>query len=178
MVSLRSSQKLPPCPAEPTPASSETDLLANAKPVGDVSKASGIAYLRRKKLLPRNNCSQRRAGWDYVKWIAPQTPWSVQKERGRCSPFVLLPIILLWLWLVIISSFPKSGLAVTVTGGGSLPCPLSGPMSFLLYFLFLGQLRKGLTLVYTCPVKVKPPRLLSIQVNLHLWIISSNNTEK
>jgi len=41
-ASVRSCQKLPPCPIEPTPAGSDTDLLlAKAEPVSDGS-ASGI----------------------------------------------------------------------------------------------------------------------------------------
>lgn len=42
----------PPCPADPTPASFKTDLLANAKPISEVSKASGTTYLRRKNYFP------------------------------------------------------------------------------------------------------------------------------
>jgi len=50
VASVRSCQKLPPCPIEPVPASSEMDLLlAKAEPISDSGSASVITYLRRAK---------------------------------------------------------------------------------------------------------------------------------
>jgi len=48
VASVRSCQKLPPCPTEPTPAGSKTDFpLAKAEPISDGGSTSGITYLRR-----------------------------------------------------------------------------------------------------------------------------------
>ena len=50
MVSMRSCQKLPACPTEPTPASSKMDPpLAKAKPTRNGGNASVIAYLSRER---------------------------------------------------------------------------------------------------------------------------------
>ena len=51
MASVRSCQKLPPCPIEPMPAGSKMDLLlAKAEPVSDGGdNTSGVTYLRRGK---------------------------------------------------------------------------------------------------------------------------------
>jgi len=52
---VRSCKKLPPCPLEPMPAGSKTDLpLAEAKPISDGGSASGITYLRKGE----KNCSR------------------------------------------------------------------------------------------------------------------------
>jgi len=48
VVSVRSSEKLPPYLIEPVPASSKMDPpLAKAKPISDDSSTSVIIYLRR-----------------------------------------------------------------------------------------------------------------------------------
>jgi len=48
VASVRSCQKLSPCPMEPMPAGSKTDLpLAKAKPISDGGSTSGITHLRR-----------------------------------------------------------------------------------------------------------------------------------
>ena len=58
MTAVRRHQKLPPCQAEPVPASSKTDLpLAKAEPVSDVGSAFVITYLRKGK-----NCCATAAG--------------------------------------------------------------------------------------------------------------------
>lgn len=50
MASVRSSQKLPPCPAEPRPASFRTDpLLAKAGPIKNDSNASDNRFKKKKK---------------------------------------------------------------------------------------------------------------------------------
>ena len=50
MASVRRCQKLPPCPIEPMPADSKSDLpLAKAEPISDGGSASVITYLRREK---------------------------------------------------------------------------------------------------------------------------------
>jgi len=47
VASVRSCEKLPPCPTEPTPASSKMDLLlARAEPISDSSSASVRTHLR------------------------------------------------------------------------------------------------------------------------------------
>jgi len=51
---VRRQQELPPCPTEPTPASSKMGLwLAKAQPVSNTGSNSMIAYLRRGK----KNCA-------------------------------------------------------------------------------------------------------------------------
>ena len=50
MASVRSCQKLPPCPIKLMPAGSKTDpLLAKAEPISNSGSASGITYLRKGK---------------------------------------------------------------------------------------------------------------------------------
>ena len=50
MASVRSCQKLPPCPTEPMPIGSKTDpLLTKAEPISDGGSASGITDLRKGK---------------------------------------------------------------------------------------------------------------------------------
>ncbi|KAF4788872.1 hypothetical protein TURU_156874 [Turdus rufiventris] len=50
MASIRSCQKLPQCPAEPTPASSKTDpQLAKGKPITNSGGISGTTYIRRRR---------------------------------------------------------------------------------------------------------------------------------
>ena len=89
VASVRSCQKLLQCLAEPRPARSRTDpLLAKAEPSSDGSNASDNR-LKEKKVLCRSNCSQRRAGWEYVRGTALQTPRSGHKEgqevlQARC----------------------------------------------------------------------------------------------
>lgn len=50
MASVRSWQKVPPCPSEPMPVSSRMDLLlAEIKPVRNDRKTSGITDIKTKK---------------------------------------------------------------------------------------------------------------------------------
>jgi len=54
VASVRSCQKLPPCPTEPVPAGSRIDPpLAKAKPISDGGSSSGTTYLRRGEKLQR-----------------------------------------------------------------------------------------------------------------------------
>jgi len=51
VASVRSCDKLPPCPIEPIPAGCKMDpLLAKAKQINDSGNTSGITYLRRGKI--------------------------------------------------------------------------------------------------------------------------------
>lgn len=72
--------------------------------------------------------------------------------------------------------FPKSVLPVTITGEGSLPALIWAHELFVT-FSFPWPDEEGsdsVALVYSwCPVRVKPPQPLSIQVNLLLLINSS-----
>ena len=50
MAAVRSCQKLPPCPMEPTPAGSRMDPpLGKAEPNSDGGSSRGTKYLRRGK---------------------------------------------------------------------------------------------------------------------------------
>jgi len=61
--SVRSCQKLPPCPIEPVPAGPKTNpSLAKAEPSTDGGSTSGIVYLRRKKPWARAFFSWREEG--------------------------------------------------------------------------------------------------------------------
>lgn len=51
MASVRTCQKISPCPTEPVPASSKTDSsLAKAEPISDNGSSSVITYLRTEKI--------------------------------------------------------------------------------------------------------------------------------
>lgn len=59
---VRSWQMLPPCPTQPRPAGSKTEMpLAKAKLLHDSSSTSGIMYLGRGK----NLFSSRRENWEF-----------------------------------------------------------------------------------------------------------------
>ena len=60
MASVRSCWKLPPCPLEPVPPGSKTDLPL-AKAISDGCSASGTMYLRKKKIL-HNGILQQEGG--------------------------------------------------------------------------------------------------------------------
>lgn len=84
VVFLRSCQKLSPCPTKPEPASPAADpALAMAGPITHGDNASGITYLRRKKLSHRSNCSQRRRNRQYVKETVLQKLRKCSRQWGR-----------------------------------------------------------------------------------------------
>jgi len=60
-ASVRSCQKLPLCPTEPTPAGSKMDLLlAKAKPISYCGGTSGITQLKRGEKILHSNLQQEK----------------------------------------------------------------------------------------------------------------------